>query len=837
VPLFLILRTAVTAFVLATAAYGMVSASPFAYDMFIRPRMLPWLNDFVAWHHAWYLAAYALGVASLARDLDWRESRRGARRAAGWLAAAFVVVFGAVGVRLLFSPYLPSLSNDRRGLAAAAVSFVPLLWLALIDHLSAGHVVASDRADAVTGSRRLLFTCAATAAYTWVLHTGHALATLSDERALLWIVTTAWTLALTAAAFTILFAVLSLTASIAHALRARRRWEYAFDAGVVAVGLGALLERLVLPSISIGAADARWLSVAGGLALGASWSGVSLRRAAAGGEPAATGLDLLLASVRRRGAAAAGLALLPVAVIAALRGVERFDWDFLIERLIVVCEWVLVFALMLRIGRRAGDDERPPSNTPLLLAAVVSIAALAAVPRAALWLAQASGDHQLEPSLSLERGAATEIAFTLLAGGLVRSAEFDADYFRRVQTHVAPGGAIAIPSIDFAAGRAAPASRPPDIFMFVVDSLRRDYLSPYNDAVTFTPRIAELARESFVFRNAFTRYGGTELGMPSIWVGGTVMRGVLRPGFERINALEKLVNADGYRVAINDYVVEPLLKASTPVTAIDREVLSADADLCHNLASLEANIEAERADARPLFAFFAPMNVHLINTRRGGRPAAADADYRGFYSPYAARLKRIDVCVGEFVGYLKAHRRYDNAIIVITSDHGDSLGEGNNWGHAFWLFPEDVRIPLIVRVPPARAAGLTTDLSRLAFSTDIAPTLYALLDYRVADLGPLFGAPLLVRSDAALPERRHDTPLLTSSYAPTVGLLRRNGRLLFVSDLFEKKEFAFDLSAGVPIGARVVIDGATRELNHRLIRERLDAVEQLYRATPAPGGR
>jgi sulfatase-like protein len=174
---------------------------------------------------------------------------------------------------------------------------------------------------------------------------------------------------------------------------------------------------------------------------------------------------------------------------------------------------------------------------------------------------------------------------------------------------------------------------------------------------------------------------------------------------------------------------------------------------------------------------------------------------------------------------------------VITSDHGDSLGEGNNWGHAFWLFPEDVRIPLIVRVPPARAAGLTTDLSRLAFSTDIAPTLYALLGYRVADLGPLFGAPLLIPSDAALPDRRHDTPLLTSSYAPTVGLLRRNGRLLFVSDLFEKKEFAFDLSAGVPIGARVVIDGATRELNHRLIRERLDAVEQLYRATPAPGGR
>jgi len=172
----------------------------------------------------------------------------------------------------------------------------------------------------------------------------------------------------------------------------------------------------------------------------------------------------------------------------------------------------------------------------------------------------------------------------------------------------------------------------------------------------------------------------------------------------------------------------------------------------------------------------------------------------------------------------------------VTADHGDSLGESGNWGHAFWLFPEDVRIPLILHLPPALASTVTTDLSRAAFSTDIAPTLYALLGYRVADLGPLFGAPLVAAPGGALRDRRREPVLLTSSYAPTVGLLRSSGRELFVSDLYERKEFAFELPAE-DVARRVAIDHATRSLNHRVIRERIDDVERIYHAVPAPGPR
>ena len=58
--------------------------------------------------------------------------------------------------------------------------------------------------------------------------------------------------------------------------------------------------------------------------------------------------------------------------------------------------------------------------------------------------------------------------------------------------------------------------RPPHIFLIVIDSLRRDYLSPYNPAVRFTPRIQAFADENLRFANAFTRYGGTGLSMPAM---------------------------------------------------------------------------------------------------------------------------------------------------------------------------------------------------------------------------------------------------------------------------------------------------------------------------------
>ena len=836
---FLALRAATIAFFLLTAAYGIVSYSPFAFDMFIRPQLLPWVNDFVAWHHVWYLGAYAVSVASLWHDLDWRRSRSGADRIAHRLAIAYAAVFGAVALKLTAAPHLPTLWNDSRSLVTGLAAFVPLVWLAAIDHLSALRVWNPVDDGPGGGSvHRLLVTCAFTAAGLWAVHLAHVIVRQADrgDRIAAWILTGGWTFALTTTAFGIAFTVLALIDGCAAQASRPRRCAHLLTVTAIAGGFCELLRRLVLPAISLDAMASLAVGPFAGVALALTWSGIAIRRPRGDERGLMTPLELLFAPAWSTRSTAVALAALPIVALFAIARVERLDWDFVLQRLVVIAEWTVAFGLMLRLT--AGVRERAWSMRAVAIAPIAAMLVFAGLPPAASTLAAWSSDQALQPTLVFQRHAAAEPSFALLAKALVRWPGFDAGYHRHLQVDAAAAGPIQIPEVDFApaGGRLSrPSTRRPDIYLFVVDSLRRDYLSPYNPAVSFTPNIDRFAGDAFVFRNAFTRHGGTALAIPSIWTGSSVVRKILGPGFERMNTMQKLVDAEGYRIAINDYTVAGRLNPSVRPIVVDPGVPSPETDLCSNLTGLQQHLGHPGTGAHPLFAFFAPMNVHLINTRHEGHAATSDADYPGFYGPYASRLKRIDGCFGDFVSYLKRERRYDDSIIIVTSDHGDSLGEEGLWGHAFWLFPEDIRIPLLLKVPASLKPELTTDLGRIAFSTDIAPTLYTLLQHDVRDPGPIFGAPLIVPRGTDLPPRRRESYLVTSSYAPTYALLRRNGRSLYVSDLFERKEFAFDLSRE-PIGTQVLVDSAVRRVNQRLIRDRVTELSEFFRKTGAGGG-
>jgi hypothetical protein len=248
---FLALRAATIAFFLLTAAYGIVSYSPFAFDMFIRPQLLPWVNDFVAWHHVWYLGAYAVSVASLWHDLDWRRSRSGADRIAHRLAVAYAAVFGAVALNLTAAPHLPTLWNDSRSLVTGLAAFVPLVWLAAIDHLSALRAWSPlDDGPPAGRVHRLLATCAFTAAGLWAVHLAHVVGRQADggDRISAWILTGGWTFALTATAFGIAFTLLALIDGCAAQASRPRRCAHLLTVTAIGAGLCELLRRLVLPA-------------------------------------------------------------------------------------------------------------------------------------------------------------------------------------------------------------------------------------------------------------------------------------------------------------------------------------------------------------------------------------------------------------------------------------------------------------------------------------------------------------------------------------------------------------------------------------------------------------
>ena len=93
---------------------------------------------------------------------------------------------------------------------------------------------------------------------------------------------------------------------------------------------------------------------------------------------------------------------------------------------------------------------------------------------------------------------------------------------------------------------------------------------------------------------------------------------------------------------------------------------------------------------------------------------------------YDGQIALMDAAIGELVAGLKARGRYDNALIVVTADHGELLGEHDQVGHGGRMMYEGLlHIPMVVKMPGAEhARGTIEDPVQLV---DIMPTVLATL--------------------------------------------------------------------------------------------------------------
>jgi phosphoglycerol transferase MdoB-like AlkP superfamily enzyme len=366
----------------------------------------------------------------------------------------------------------------------------------------------------------------------------------------------------------------------------------------------------------------------------------------------------------------------------------------------------------------------------------------------------------------------------------------------------------------------------PNIFIVVIDSLRRDYLSPYNSEVDFTPNIERFAGESVVMKNAFTHYGGTGLSEPSIWVGGMMVHKQYVTPFAPMNALQKLLETDGYRSFVTrDSILQTVVAPSPNLTELDQGIGGMNYDLCTSLDELEQRLTTQPANHPPLFAYTQPQNIHISVINREGAKSIDNANYRNLYAPYASRLRRMDGCFGKFVDTLKSRGLYENSVVILTADHGDSLGEQGRWGHAYTVYPEIMRVPLIVHLPAA-LISLYSNPRSVAFSTDITPSLYYLLGHKPTAIDPMYGRPLFTERAGEQAAYQRDDYLVASSYGAVYGILSGDGRSLFVSDAVNYKDYAFDLTSNDVGGSSV--NSSTKAKYEKKIREGILAINRFY---------
>lgn len=96
-----------------------------------------------------------------------------------------------------------------------------------------------------------------------------------------------------------------------------------------------------------------------------------------------------------------------------------------------------------------------------------------------------------------------------------------------------------------------------------------------------------------------------------------------------------------------------------------------------------------------------------------GAYTVADAALERMRKQYAASVRQLDDWVERLLDRLDRAGRLDDTIVIITSDHGENIGESGRLGHAFWLDDRLMRVPLVSMGPAALATGDITSLASL----------------------------------------------------------------------------------------------------------------------------
>jgi len=281
----------------------------------------------------------------------------------------------------------------------------------------------------------------------------------------------------------------------------------------------------------------------------------------------------------------------------------------------------------------------------------------------------------------------------------------------------------------------APDDPRPNIVLVVLDTTRRDRLSLYGYERPTTPQLEQLATESTVWEEAYSTSSWTSPSHASLFTGlHPAAHGVTQSAWSmgpELDTLAERLSAGGYRTA--GIVGNPMVGRvfgfdqgfdEYHETWREKRAPGREHPAVEHLGRL-----LDSADRRPLFAFINLIEPHSPYTsgaeHREDFVRHADLElvnnqWRSYYAGevrfdpreleqlgdvYDAGLRHVDELVGALVASLRAHGVLERTVLVVTSDHGENLGEHEHLDHVFSLYEPTVRIPLLARHPGSFAAG------------------------------------------------------------------------------------------------------------------------------------
>lgn len=112
--------------------------------------------------------------------------------------------------------------------------------------------------------------------------------------------------------------------------------------------------------------------------------------------------------------------------------------------------------------------------------------------------------------------------------------------------------------------------------------------------------------------------------------------------------------------------------------------------------------------------------VASLNDKMHENPSAlSPPDVEDLQALYRGELKYVDHNVGRLLEALDTSSIRDDTMIIFTSDHGESFGEHNRWGHHSLMYEELMQVPLIVDDTSQRPKKVDKQVSLI----DLFPTI------------------------------------------------------------------------------------------------------------------
>ena len=294
------------------------------------------------------------------------------------------------------------------------------------------------------------------------------------------------------------------------------------------------------------------------------------------------------------------------------------------------------------------------------------------------------------------------------------------------------------------------------VVLISIDTLRRDHVSLYGYERQTTPGLDNLATESIVFEDAISTSSLTLPAHASLLTslhpsahGGVAVDLSIRDGL--LTLAEYFQQFGFYTQAI-----------VTQIYLSKKFGLDKGFDALHWMQEARAQDVTDRAikflQSKQDDDFF--LLLHYFDPHFNYKPPPPydrffDPDYSGsaggMYSIFSKETRDsidrrdVDHIVALYDGeirYTDEHIQrvfqemkrlgiYDNALIIVTSDHGEEFLEHEFWGHSEKLYEELIRVPMILKLPEGEAGG--TRQKQQVSLLDVAPTILDVLELPIPD--------------------------------------------------------------------------------------------------------